>query len=74
VTRLQHDAPTGHGSSGGPLLDERGRVIGVAYALLSERDAAGNASLRTDLNLAITSDVLLRLLQQHGIPYREARL
>jgi S1-C subfamily serine protease len=73
VTRLQHDAPSGHGSSGGPLLDARGRVIAVAYALLSERDAAGNASLRTDLNLAITSDVLLHLLQQHSIPYQEAR-
>lgn len=73
VTRLHHDAPTGHGSSGGPLLDGRGRVIAVAYALLSERDAAGNASLRTDLNLAITSDVLIGVLQQHGISFKEAR-
>lgn len=73
VTRLQHDAPTGHGSSGGPLLDGRGRVIGVAYALLSERDASGNSALRTDLNLAITSDVLLQLLQQNGVPYKEAK-
>jgi S1-C subfamily serine protease len=68
VLRFQHSAPTGHGSSGGPLVDDRGRVVGVAYALLSD----GNGTPRTDLNLAIASDVLRRFLREHGIAYTEA--
>ena len=72
LMRFQHNAPTGHGSSGGPLLDPQGRVIGVAYALLSETSAEGSTSMRTDLNLGIVSDVLARLLRQNGLPFTEA--
>ena len=67
VVRLQHSAATGHGSSGGPVLDEPGRVIGVAYALLSDQ----NGVARTDLNLAIASNVLRRFLKEHGVAYTE---
>jgi S1-C subfamily serine protease len=69
VLRFQHSAPTGHGSSGGPLVDDRGRVVGVAYALLSDE----NGTPRTDLNLAIASNVLRRFLREHGIAYTEAQ-
>ncbi len=72
VMRLQHDAPTGHGTSGGPLLDGKGHVIGVAYALLAETDPEGGASQRTDLNLGIASRVLIQFLKQNHVSFTEA--
>jgi len=73
VVRLQHTAPTGHGSSGAPLLDSQGHVIGVIYALLSERPPVGGNgfSSNPDLNLAIASNVLKGLLTGHAIPFTE---
>jgi S1-C subfamily serine protease len=70
VVRLQHSAPTGHGSSGGPLLDAKNRVIAVCYAMLADRNQP--ASDETDLNLAIASDVLRKFLNDHAIPFTEA--
>jgi S1-C subfamily serine protease len=70
IGRFQHTAPTAHGNSGGPVVDSRGRVVGVAYALLSEVN--GNGEPRTDLNLAIASNMLRGFLREHGIPFAEA--
>jgi len=73
VVRLQHTAPTGHGSSGAPLLDSQGHAIGVIYAVLSERPPAGGNgfSSNPELNLAIASNVLRELLTRHAIPFTE---
>jgi S1-C subfamily serine protease len=71
VVRFQHSALTGHGSSGGPLLDERDRVIGVAYALLADR-ARPQGGEQADLNLAIVSNVLRQFLRNHAIRFVEA--
>ncbi len=71
LMRFQHNAHTGHGSSGGPLLNARDEVVGIAYALLSETDPEGNTELRTDLNLGIASDVLIRLLKENRVPFTE---
>ncbi len=51
-----------------------GRVVGVAYALLSETAPDGNTALRTDLNLGIASDVLIQLLKRNNVSFTEARL
>jgi S1-C subfamily serine protease len=69
VVRLQHSAPTGHGSSGGPLLDAKNRVIGVCYAMLADRNQPDTDE--ADLNLAIASDVLSQFLRENAIPFTE---
>jgi S1-C subfamily serine protease len=72
ILRLQHSAPTGHGSSGGPLLNDQGQVIGVAYALLTDRTRPGQQPDAANLNLAIASNVLKRFLREHAIAFTEA--
>ncbi|MFB3880197.1 MAG: S1C family serine protease [Armatimonadota bacterium] len=72
VVRLHHDAPVGHGSSGGPILDADGRVIGVAYALIAERNPdLDEESLGPGLNLAIASNVLKRFLSGQSVGFTE---
>jgi putative serine protease PepD len=72
VMRLHHNAPVGHGNSGGPILDGAGRVIGVAYALISDQRASGEVDPElSGLNLAIASNVLRQFLAANGVEYVE---
>jgi S1-C subfamily serine protease len=75
VMRLHHDAPVGHGSSGGPIVDANGRVIGVAYALIAERGPdLEDESAGPGLNLAIASNALKRFLASQSVGFDEAPL
>ena len=55
--RIQMSAPVSEGSSGGPVLNSRGEVIGVAVSKLTEGQ---------NLNFAIPSNYLKELLSKAG--------
>ncbi len=58
--RLQMTAPISPGSSGGPVLNRKGEVIGVSFSFYRGLDAQ-------NLNFAIPSRYLKKLLQQPGL-------
>ena len=57
--RIQISAPISKGSSGGPVLNNKGEVIGVAVSFITEGQ---------NLNFAIPSNYLKELLSKAGVP------
>ena len=55
---IQHDAMLNPGSSGGPLLNSSGQVIGLNTAIFTP------TGFSVGINFAIASDVLLRVIPQ----------
>jgi S1-C subfamily serine protease len=60
VDAIQTDAPITHGNSGGPLLDARGRVVGI-NAQIRSQNGNGNDS---GVGFAIPIDAARRSVQQ----------
>ena len=60
VDAIQTDAPITHGNSGGPLLDARGRVVGI-NAQIRSQNGNGNDS---GVGFAIPIDAAKRSVQQ----------
>jgi len=60
---FQTDASINRGNSGGPLLDERGRLVGINSMIA--RKAADGMTI-TDVNYAIMANVARRWLAGHG--------
>ena len=58
--RLQMTAPISPGSSGGPVLNRNGKVIGVSVSVHSSLDAQ-------NLNFAIPSNYLKKLINRSGL-------
>ncbi|MGB4335910.1 MAG: trypsin-like peptidase domain-containing protein [Chromatiaceae bacterium] len=82
---IQASAAINPGSSGGPLFDEAGRVVGIvtlkSLAAVAALNAAGDFAMQRvvqgeGLGWAVASDALLPLLVRAGIPYAvsQARL
>ena len=59
---LQVDAPINRGSSGGPLFDTRGRVIGVNAAIYSP--AGGNVGIGFAVPASIAAPVVAELIEE----------
>ena len=60
VGAIQTDAPITHGNSGGPLLDARGRAIGISAQIRSESGRAEGVGFAVPINAAKRAAAQLR--------------
>jgi stage V sporulation protein K len=59
---IQISAPIQPGNSGGPVLDQRGNVIGVVVSKLAD-------FTQQNVNFAIKANALIEFLDAQGVPY-----
>lgn len=68
---IQITAPVQPGNSGGPLVDQHGRVVGVIVAKLDALEVAkATGDIPQNVNFAIRDSVATAFLDTLGIPYR----
>jgi S1-C subfamily serine protease len=65
-TRLQFSAPIQPGNSGGALLDERGRLIGIVQAQLNPIGQGRDIVIPQNVNFAVKAAALVQLLEANG--------
>ena len=71
IRMWQVSVPIQPGNSGGPLLDESGRMVGVVVASLSLRAVQITGAVPQNVNYAIKGAYLEPLLQFHKVPVAE---
>jgi S1-C subfamily serine protease len=70
---LQITAPVQSGNSGGPVLDQRGQVIGVVVSKLNAlRIAEVTGDVPQNINFAISGDVVRSFLEANGVQLETA--
>lgn len=67
VDAIQTDAPINRGNSGGPLLDARGRAIGINAQIRSETGTAEGVGFAVPINSAIRS--MRQLIDEGRVRY-----
>lgn len=72
IRMWQISVPIQPGNSGGPLLDEQGRLVGVVVASLSLRAIQITGSVPQNVNYAIKGAYLEPLLNFHKVPAAQA--
>jgi S1-C subfamily serine protease len=71
---LQMSAPVQPGSSGGPLFDVSGNVVGVVVTKLNAKIVAEETGdIPQNVNFAIKAAVAREFLEKSGVQYRTAR-
>ncbi|WP_051212191.1 trypsin-like peptidase domain-containing protein [Rubritepida flocculans] len=70
---LQYTAPTQPGKSGGPLLDRRGQVVGMVFAVRdTRREQLAGLLPSQNVNFAVAGPTLHRFLLDHAITPAQA--
>jgi S1-C subfamily serine protease len=69
IDAIQTDAPIAHGSSGGPLLDAAGRVIGITAQIRSDAGGPAGIGFAVPIDAARRSLRELRAGRQVGYAY-----
>lgn len=75
ASQIQVTAPIQPGSSGSPVCDRYGRVIGVMVAKLDDAAMANaTGSVGQSVNFAINQQTVEAFLDANDVPYRKGRL
>ncbi len=72
VAQMQVSAPIQPGSSGGPLLDRSGNVVGINSSAMSKNYALEQGFIPQNVNFAIKSEIARALLETSGVAYLRA--
>ncbi len=65
---LQVSAPVHHGNSGGPVLDQAGRVVGIVVGKLNTALVLKEVGdIPQNANFAIKTSVVLNFLEANGV-------
>ena len=72
-SEFQIDAAIGPGSSGGPIINRSGQVVGVAYGGINKLKAIKEAQhIPENVNFAISSQTLTNFLKANKVRYTKA--
>ena len=72
-SQMQIDAAIQPGNSGGPILDDKGNVVGVAVAKLDYRNILKNFGvIPEDTNFGIKTNVVRNILESSGVSLSNA--
>jgi len=68
VSRIQIDAALQPGSSGGPIINDKGNVVGVAVAKLDLKEVVKRwGVIPENINFGVKSNVVLNLLKSNNV-------
>ncbi|MBP1725488.1 MAG: hypothetical protein H6Q51_786, partial [Deltaproteobacteria bacterium] len=71
TNQIQITAPIQPGSSGSPVINKKGHVVGIVSMKLSDLQTARAAgSLPQNVNFAVNAQTLGSFLDAHKVPYK----